>query len=206
VNDSVIQSPPADAARIRRTGPSPAALWVATALVCGLVLIPTGWTWAQAARQSRAQGDRLARIAGSAQQLTELEARLPAWALIPKSTAALAPQVSAVLAAAGLPASAMTSLSAESASPASPGATVRAQARHATLVLSGLTLPQVGSFLQAWRQKQPAWTVSQIELSPEASAVGALGKPSSRPDTGGDLPLHAVLTLETLSLQRGGDR
>jgi len=71
-------------------------------------------------------------------------------------------RVNAALTRAGLPASALSSLSPES-DVALPG---NAQYHRQTLRLSlrSLDLPQLGAFLSAWRESQLVWTITQIEL------------------------------------------
>ena len=75
-----------------------------------------------------------------------------------------------------------------------------AVAQRATLILSGVTLRELGGFLAAWQELAPAWVVSSLEIQPAAGRD---------PIPGGDLPLRAVLTLETVFLdderrERGG--
>jgi len=62
-------------------------------------------------------------------------------------------------------------------------------------MLSNLSLPQLGRFLDAWRSTEVAWLPVSIDLSP------ASGKP---PDAGGDLPLRVVITIESRSLKEAG--
>jgi hypothetical protein len=157
-----------------------------------------GIAWGRALAREHAQVQRLTRITASATTIREIEDNLPTWTRLPKS-AALAPEVTATLAAAGLPASAMASLSAEpdTGSLAGPGGgQVQVRARRATLVLASITLPQLGDALGRWRARQPGWTIASIDLAPEAGAIAA------KAQTGGDLPLRAVVSLETLSLER----
>jgi len=104
----------------------------------------------------------------------------------PPSTG-LASQISKALAHCGIPASTLQSLSPESQSASGTGC-IR---KRATLNLTGLTLPQVGAFLAAWRGAD--YTVSSIELSPlERTPQASAASP------GADLPLRAVITLEGL--------
>ena len=69
-----------------------------------------------------------------------------------------------------------------------PGAPVLLHHR-ASLVLSLLTLPQCGAFLEEFRRREPGWTVTAVELSPDASGKVV---------PGADLPLRAQLTLESV--------
>jgi hypothetical protein len=178
--------------------------WTLAIALSAMVLIPAAWAWAGAARAERTQSQRLTSISQKVQTIAELRSGLPDWTLTPKAASTLAPQVSSALAAAGLPASAMSCLSADSGGNQvtdNRSSSVQARSRRATLQLTGLTLPQLGKFLQVWREREPAWVVSQIDVAPEAAAqAGNISQ------TGGDLPLRTTLTLETLTLERGGVR
>lgn len=68
---------------------------------------------------------------------------------------------------------------------------------RAVVTLSPVTLPQLGTFLAAWREREPGWTVSSLDLSPQTDK--AEGKAGGR-----DLPLRVVIGLETLFVDRGG--
>ncbi|MBK9189389.1 MAG: hypothetical protein IPM33_10590 [Phycisphaerales bacterium] len=67
--------------------------------------------------------------------------------------------------------------------------------RRTTLTLTGIALPQIGRFLDDWRTTEPAWIPVSIDLAPMG------GKP---PETGGDLPLRAVIGLEFTSIRYDG--
>ncbi len=184
-------------------------LWGVVATVAAVALSITGWKWAQATSAERTQTQRLARLTTQANSINDLRSKLPEWALASKAPGTLAPEVSAILSASGLPASAMASLSADpDQSTGNQGigmgnvgtATIQARTRRATLVLGSVTLPQLGTFLQTWRDRQPAWTVATIDVSPELGSSAM----ATKTQTGGDLPLRAVLTMENLSLQRSG--
>lgn len=64
--------------------------------------------------------------------------------------------------------------------------------RRATLVLSPITLPELGRFLAAWNLLEPSWVVSDIDLVP-------IRQRDSTP--GSDLPLRATLTATTIRSQ-----
>lgn len=117
-------------------------------------------------------GEKIAELA----RLRSLTADAPAASCLPSDLPA---RISGVLTACGLPASAVSSFGAEG------GAATR---RRATLVLDGPTLPQLGVFLGSWREAEPGWMIAAMDLSPRVEA----------PSTGGDLSLHAVLTLEAI--------
>ena len=182
-------------------GLSPRSIWFVAIALSALTLGSTGWSWSRATRLQRVQIERLDRLTRHSKTISDLSTGLPAWALGAKPAGALAPEISATLTGSGLPASAMSSLAADPGTATQPGpaqASVQARTRRATLVLASLTLPQLGTFCETWRQRQPAWTIAALDISPE------LGAPTAKAQTGGDLPLRAVLTLETISLERSG--
>lgn len=120
--------------------------------------------------------------ARDARRIAELRAALPTHDA--HDGAPLARRVGAALAAAGLAAGTLADLSPEAHLPSA--GVVR---RRATLTLTGVTLPEVGRFLAAWREAEPSWTVTAADLTPE---------PSRTAPPGADRPLRAVLTVEAL--------
>jgi len=108
----------------------------------------------------------------------------------------LAPMVSGALGEAGLPALALSSLSPESESVESSGEgnPLRAIRRRATLVLAPVTLPQLGRFLSAWRERTDAalWTVARLDIEPQREHPFAPGS---------DLPLRVVVGLECVTME-----
>lgn len=141
---------------------------------------------------------RFHEVATAAAELADLARRSPSDHP-PASDGKLALRISAAISAAGLPAASLSSLSPESASTERLDGGLRLIRRRATLMLTPLTLPQVGRFLDAWRMEAPGWTVSRIDLEPRRET-------SSSSATGGDLPLRAVIVIETLNLADTGPR
>jgi hypothetical protein len=161
--------------------------WIAVvALSAGAVALAGQRAAASHAAASRAHAE-LGRMASQARELRSLHAAAsPENA---KATSGLASRVGTALSHAGLPASCLSSLSPEAQSVRAidvgrPG--VRRQ--RATLVLTSLTLPQLGAFFRTWRDDEPAWSITGVEVA------AAQGPP---PPTGGDLPLRAVVVLES---------
>ncbi len=126
----------------------------------------------QALTTVEAQARELVRLRGSARD-SSLSAR---------PEGGLAGKVARALASSGLLGSALQSLSPEAES--TDKGLVR---QHATLTLSGPTLPQVGKFLDAWRTAEPEWIISGLDLSPAGT-----GTP------GADVPLRAVVTMDAV--------
>lgn len=126
-----------------------------------------------------------------------LHAQTARWPSAPTQTS-LAQEVSVVLAAAGLPASALANLSPDTGS-AVPGSPGLIQLR-AGLTLTHITLPELGRFLGEWRRRQASqgsnWTITSIDLTPELAK-------SETPAAGGDLPLQALLSAESMVADGG---
>lgn len=141
-----------------------------------------------AAERARAEHTR---VRAQAQELLALRAQADKpGAGGPGAGPGLTQRLTAALTQARLPPAALSNLTPEppSPSPEQPGL----QRQRATLSLTGLSLPQLGAFLEAWRTAEPAWTITRIDLAPQ-------GGPA--PSAGGDLPLRTGLTLEALTPQ-----
>jgi hypothetical protein len=153
---------------------------------------------ARAARaESRSALNRLEATLGQVRTIETLSARTASWAQRGRPSLAqggLTTAVNEALAAAGVPAAALASLSPAAEMPVTSQADSSgpvAVRRRASLTLAPISLPQVGRILAAWREAHPDWTISAIDFSPEA--------PGRRePSPGSDLPLRVVITLETL--------
>jgi hypothetical protein len=176
------------------------SLWVLAVIGSAATLAWSGRSALQARDSARQELGRLAIVQGQAEQIRQLQSAAPAWTDAGKPAAGLTARVGAVLQAAGLPTAALSSLSPEAES-LTGSDQVRVHHRRATLTLGGVTLPQTGAFLDAWRQLEPAWTVASVDLGPESNRGNA---PAA---AGGDLPLRAVIALEAVYVEEsGGDR
>lgn len=176
-------------------------LWLLWSVVILTAALGIALAVRKAAAATRAGAQSLTALQSLQVQLSEIDhlrSALPAWAASPAPGAAtdadqpLAPRISEAIKACGLPPASLVSLSADSGhgnNPATVAVTV--VRRRANLTLTGLTLPQLGAFLATWRTREPAWPVTAIDLSPQG--VQAI-------PTGGDLPLRAVIALESISL------
>lgn len=186
----------------RPTTPTPTSrfilyIWTAAigALAVGLGLTaPDGL---RARHDSYAVQTRLRDAARDAEVVIALREGMPESPTDDSPRGGLTPRVTGALERAGLPASALASLSPEAESQLGGQPGLRVSRRRATLTLSGVTLPQVGRFLDAWRSAEPAWTPASIDLSPAGGKV---------PEVGGDLPLRAVITIECAAVRREGDQ
>lgn len=172
---------------------NPARLWLIwTMAILGsalaLAVAAPGAAGARAAAQRELVALRT--TAEHTHELASLRLRLPDEVTKPqRGVGTLTERIAAALAEAGLPSSALEGVSPESQFGGNDaGGVVR---RRATLTLAG-TLPQIGRFLDTWRAREPTWTITGIDLAPE--------RRSEAPPPGGDLPVRAVLTIESLSL------
>lgn len=162
--------------------PGPAALWT---IAAGASLAVAAWSGARAlGARAEAVGARaaLAHVVAEAGELAALRSDAPD-VTDARPASELPARVTAVLATCGLPASAVQNFSAE---PSRRDAREGVHRERASLVLGQVTLPQAGRFLAAWRDAEPGWVVTSIDLSPGGTTPG-----------GGDLPLRALLTLES---------
>jgi hypothetical protein len=168
--------------------------WVAVVGASVAAVAITGRIATRSRSAAATAQSELALVAKEAQELVTLRAAAAAPAAR-HASAGLAQRVGAALTRAGLSASCLSSLSPEAQSMvAMTDGQPRLKRQRATLVLTSLTLPQLGSFLDAWRSSEPEWTVTGLDVSPAAGG-------SAVQSTGGDLPLRVVLALESVSTE-----
>lgn len=149
----------------------------------------------QAHRSASAAEEALKGVARDAEEVVSLRAAVPDLSPDHETPGGLTPRVIASLHRAGVPDAALASLSPEAESQLSNRPGLRVSRRRATVTLGGVTLPQVGRFLDAWRSAEPAWTTTGIDLSPAAGSAN---------ETGGDQPLRAVIAIETTTVTHDG--
>jgi len=106
----------------------------------------------------------------------------------------LAVKVSAAMSRAGFTNSNLQSLAPEAAAAITGEAGAKLLRERATLTLTNLSLPQVGTFLAAWRTAEPDWVISGIDLSP--MSAGPASSTRNHTTIGTDLPMRAVITIE----------
>jgi hypothetical protein len=160
-------------------------LWTAVAVSLVLCMMAGHRYWA-ARSDANVSLRQLQRVTDNAREIASLRSAAPPESRCQRPPPGLASRVADVVSKAGLPQSSLQSLSPETETQVG-GTDLRRQV--AKMTLDGLTLPQLGRFLQEWRAAEPAWTVAAIDITP-ASTRGR-GTPA------GDRPLRAVLTIET---------
>ncbi|MDX2148503.1 MAG: hypothetical protein SFZ23_13370 [Planctomycetota bacterium] len=152
--------------------------------------------WNQAATSLHDAQRQHASCAADAEEIRLLAAALPAIT-DPSSDAdadtyePLTQSVSAALRTSGLSPAVLESLSGNDAQETSKVPPFSVERRRAGVVLSKLTLPQIGQFLVEWRRAQPSWRVTSIDL--------ALA-PVQPPKNGGHLPIRATLAVQRVQL------
>lgn len=163
-------------------------LWTAASAATLTAIGTTAGRAAQARQEAAAATQELLLVrerSARLQQLREMNVEGAATSI------PLAQRVNDALAAAGLPQGTLSSLSPESATMQRATPTGPAMVRkRATLTLAPIALPQVGKFLAEWRTQEPDWSVASVDLSPDGGKVVP---------TGGDLPLRAVVVIETVT-------
>lgn len=166
--------------------------------VAAVLIESNSYLRARAAADSEVSRARM--VATQARQLAMVQPVTHSWAARRRPESGLAARLGETLAACGIAAQALSNVSPQSEIPLSgTDAQDRLRRQRAGFTLVSVTLPQVGSFLEAWRAREPHWGVAGIDLTPEPSDIKAAG--------GSDLPLRAVITLEAVYLdQKGADR
>ncbi len=162
-----------------------AALWLACTLASATVLVWSGRAAHAASDALRSSLRSLAHQHALAQDIARVRATIPSRGEPPRPASELAARVTAALTSAGLGPANLAGFGAEPAR-RDPRAGLRVQ--RATATLGGVTLPQLGRFLDAWSRAEPAWIVMSIDLTPGAAPTG-----------GGDVPLRAVIGLECVT-------
>jgi hypothetical protein len=181
-------------------------LWAIATVVVLPGVVALGVTSARASRahhRAHIAVGTVHSLGDGAHELASLRGSVPSWARDAQPAAGLTQAVTAVLEKCGLKSTVLETLAADPEPESARVAAPTIHRRGASLVLSNLTLPQLGAFLAAWREREPRWTVARVDLSPvPRKDEGGLGA-----DAGGDLPVRAVLGLECLTVLSGtGER
>jgi hypothetical protein len=161
-------------------------LWILVIAASAGVLIVGGSRAARAHAESAESRRELISVTHQASELARLRRGGRDFPNRPEG--GLAAKVASAMSRAGLASSILQSLSPEAQSAISGEAGARIFRQRATLTLAGLSLPQVGKLLDAWRTAEPDWLVSSIDLTPITS--------KDSPSIGTDLPLRAVIAIE----------
>lgn len=158
----------------------------------------------------------LQRTALVARQVRELERARPVmdqWRQRRRPASGLAANLGQTLAACGLAPGALANVTPQPETPVHVAARLASHSPHAeagtadlrrqraSFTLTPITLPQLGAFLEAWRTREPFWTVTSIEVAPEANRAGGGGVGGGGgAAAGGDLPLRVVVVVDAVYL------
>lgn len=107
---------------------------------------------------------------------------------------ALVSRLNAACTIAGVPRQAITAVAPGAESDLDPARNLRGQ--DASVTLDGVTLSQLGRFLDAWRATEPAWRVTGLQITPQSQG---------RRD-GATTPLRIQLALRTTFLTQENPR
>lgn len=208
--------------------------WLVIALTSLLAIALPWWKMSNARREATTLASRHTELHRLANEADALRTRIPAWAASSSTTrsnnpnanhgdtelsvsngggaeknSAISSRVAAALSSTGLPASMVTSLQREPDVAAAQQAALRASRARVMFTLEGLSLPQLGGFLAAWKRREPEWSVVSADITPQpppsssarsSSAASSSLNAASVWAKGGDAPLRVSLTIESLSL------
>lgn len=171
--------------------------WLPTAsgLLAALVVVVSLARTIESSRLKESRANELAQALRDRASLRDLQARRPELMTSHLAIDGLAPRITTTLSVAGVPKSALQSLSPEAESPSHLGQGVQLFRKRATFTLVGVTLPNLGRFLDAWRHAEPAWTITSLDLAPASGPA---------PPQGGDLPLRVIITIDSIRISRLG--
>jgi hypothetical protein len=162
-------------------------LWIIALLVSAGALAIAGREYRAARSQAEMELKRLGAVIPQAQEIAVLRAAVQSGPVRQLADAAIAPRISSVLASCGLPAASLANVSPDVQT--TGDAQQRTTRQRATITLAPITLREVGRFLDAWRSAEPDWTITSLDLAPQPRGSAA---------PGGDLPLRAIIVIETI--------
>ena len=165
-------------------------LWSIAMVLTLAAVVATAPSAVRARAHAVMQSARVAQVDGLVQRISARRTTSPAWAAR-DSGASLPERLATAVAAAGLPANVLVSVSPGAEEQLSAEPPLRRQ--KATVLLGGLTLPQLAKVLDQWRTAEPAWVVSAIEIAPEKADS------KSKAEPGADLPLRTTLGIERVA-------
>lgn len=156
-------------------------------VMSAIVLAWSGHRWAMARTEANIAIRQLALVSADAKEIASIKASSPPESRRPRPAPGLATRVADVVSKADLRQAALQNLSPETESAA--GAGLRRQA--AKITMDGMTLSELGRFLNEWRNAEPMWTVCSIDITPTPAKTRKASGPTDR-------PLRAVLGIETI--------
>ncbi len=182
-------------------------LWCATIGLAGSALVYNAdrYVAARSASQDKVHECRV--IAGGLRELQALKHAGGPLASPASTDEGLAEAVSQTLAEVGLPSTTLESLVPDLGATGSSGSPILTadgqrtdamlRCARASLVLQDLTLPRLGAFIDAFARRRPGWRLTTIDIARDRDAKVTPGE---------DLPIRAVLSLETLAITTPGEQ
>lgn len=167
------------------------------------MLAVAAFVWHRAEREAIKVETQARSLGAMVDECARLRHRIPGWAIAGASESdSLAKRAGEIAAACGLPSSTLASFTvqAETHGPSSKSG-IRAERRRAAIVLSNITLPQLGGFLAAWNSREPTWTITSIDISADLAGSSRFTQSLPGLSTGSDLPLRVVLAADAFSLR-----
>lgn len=165
------------------------ATWSLVSLAAFTALAYSAYHARGAHRDLQESQARLDRTRRTVESLTALQSAVPIDQKPSRTDPGLAARATSTLERIGLSAGTLSAFSAEPDVLVGSAGDLRVTRSRATISLVGLSLPQVGLFLDAWRKAEPKWIPISIELSPDTTRM---------PHVAGDLPLRIVILVEAL--------
>lgn len=171
-----------------------ASMWILVVAVSLAGPIVSWRMFASARVTAQNQVHRLESTEAKTAEIKQLRSQSTVTPSAGKDAAGLTPRLTQSLAVAGIPSSSLASLTPQNETIRTPDGK-QAIRRRAAVTLAPVRLPDLGTFIDAWRRQNPEAIISSIDLSPESGA-------SASP--GGDLPLRVVMTIESLAVETTG--
>lgn len=170
-------------------------------IIAAVCLIPPIWLGKHALNVRRDRDLARVRLNGTLKDIAEIQSlrkQRPRAAARQKPTADIVGGIESALATAAVPIATMTSLSSDPESFVTMEG--RTDARYlrqgVRLTLEPITLPAFGRFLNTWRQANPEWTVSSIQIGQATS--NQLNSKTIPANSGINLPVRVFMTFETV--------
>lgn len=176
--------------------------WVALVLACVAAIAWSVQRERSALRDALDAVSTVERVDAGLKRLESLSVQRPAWVDRAAPEAELAKRLAATLGQNALPASSLANVEPDAPAPVGrlddqqTGPLIK-RAR-ASVTLRPLTLPEVGRFLDAFRQREPDWTITSVRIEPERLAK----TPPNSSSMPRDLPLVVALSVESLYVER----
>ena len=157
-------------------------VWLAVVASC-VVCAWSGHRYLDARSDASVALHQLELVSTDAREIASVRAAAPPESRRNRPPPGLTTRVANVVSKAGLPQPTLQNLSPENETSVG-GSNLRKQT--AKMTLEPLTLPELGKFLEEWRNAEPVWTMTSIDITPTRGKAAA------------DRPLRAIIGIETV--------